>query len=581
MPTPDPDPPAPTPARRPRKKTRAGLVGPLFKWELVRLARRGQDARARFILAASLLAALTLFTVYWFPHVPVADLFTGTSQVTTIQESASFANNFALTFVLTQLAVLCLLTPAYAAGGIAEEKEKKTFPFLLVTALTPREIVFGKFLGRLVFLLGVMLAGLPVLALTLLYGGVSVRFLLVSYFITGSTITLLAAIGVASAAYSETFRGALFRSYGLAALHVCAGCGMTPFLSPFSVVVFVYNTTSAEWANSIGFGYGGGELLVSLFAVGLAVKAVRNARAAPVRRPPPRTRPRRETDDDPPEKVMPLDGAERVVARPVEPARPRRRRPRLPPEVLNRPRLGDRDPFWWKERYVAPAKRDADDDSIRGVVIAVGVVLALTLGFFALVALVSVLASGGSTASLKVAQRLLVIGGSAGVFCHLLMIGSAAAGAVCRERQRLTLESLLTIPVDRGRILWPKWLMSLGRGWWWGGPAAGCVVLGLLAATPPTLALPGAVYLLAVGPFAAGFGLWLSVRCRTVTRAVLWFLPAAGGAVLVPIAAWWATDPQSEWSGLGMLASAAAAVGIGAVGFWRASLSEFENEGRN
>lgn len=567
MPTTPPDPP-PAPARRP-KPPRAGLVGPLFKWELVRLARRGQDARARFILAVSLLTVLTLFTVYWFDHVPAAELFTGTSQVVTIQDSAKFANNFALTFVLTQLAVLCLLTPAYAAGGIAEEKEKKTFPFLLVTALTPREIVFGKFLGRLVFLLGVMLAGLPVLALTLLYGGVSLRFVLLSYFVTASTVALLSAVGVASAAYAETFRGALFRSYGLAVLHVCAGCGMNPLLSPFGAVyaIYFYND-SPDWVIGVGVGYGAVELIAALVAVRLAVKAVRAARAAPVFRPTPKPRPA----DPPPVRVMPLEGAEQ--------ARPRRVRPRLPPEVENRPKIGDRDPFLWKERFVAPVKRDADDDSIRGVMVAVGAVLGLTLGFFALVAFVSVLASGGSASSLALAQRLLVVGGSVGVFCHLLTIGSSAAGTVCRERQRLTLESLLTIPVDRSRILWPKWVTSWGRGWWWGGPAAGCVPLGLLATGPAAMPGVAVAYLLAAGACAAGYGLWLSVRCRTVTRAVLWFLPAAGGLAVIPVIAWAGMDSGTDWNNVSMFASAAGAVGVGAVLFWRMTLTEFEREGR-
>ena len=53
---------------------RPGWVGPLFAWELVRLARRGQDARARTILAASLFLTLAVFTVVWFPTAGLNDL---------------------------------------------------------------------------------------------------------------------------------------------------------------------------------------------------------------------------------------------------------------------------------------------------------------------------------------------------------------------------------------------------------------------------------------------------------------------------------------------------------------------------
>ena len=157
-------PDADTPSRRrppDKKPPRAGLIGPLFSWELLRLARRGQDARARFILAAGLFVILTAFALIWFRGTTTPwNLFFGGAQTMRLNESAAFGEAFSLTFVLAQLGVLCLLTPAYAAGGIADEKERKTLIFLLASDLTAREIVLGKFLGRLVFLLGVTAAGL-------------------------------------------------------------------------------------------------------------------------------------------------------------------------------------------------------------------------------------------------------------------------------------------------------------------------------------------------------------------------------------------------------------------------------------
>ena len=153
-----------------------------------------------------------------------------------LAESARFGEQFALTFLLAQLAVLVLLTPAYAAGGIAEEKEKKTFVFLLVSDLTSREILFGKFLGRLTFLLGVLLAGLPILALTQFFGGMSLKFLLMSYLITAATVTMLAAVSAAAACATDTYRGALFRGYGLTGLVMLVGGGLHPMLSPLAVI---------------------------------------------------------------------------------------------------------------------------------------------------------------------------------------------------------------------------------------------------------------------------------------------------------------------------------------------------------
>jgi ABC-type transport system involved in multi-copper enzyme maturation permease subunit len=598
----------------PRKSPPAGLIGPLFSWELVRLARRGQDARARFILAVSVLFVLTAFTFAWFPHVAPSDLFFGTSQVLPLRESAQFGEQFALAFILAQLAVLVLLTPAYAAGGIAEEKEKKTFVFLLVSDLTSREILLGKFLGRLVFLLGVMLAGLPILALTQFFGGMSLKFLLMSYLITGATVTMHAAVSAAGAAATETFRGALFRGYGLAALHVLVGCGLHPFLSPFAVIGFILFNVEADSPEAfwfLGLAYAGVELLIAAGAIWLGVMWIRRSRAKVLSandRPPrePR-RPRR--DDGPgvyrprvraadPEPIIldgpdvpangqpvptavPLPAARAVkVARPVRP-RPRRRPPPPAPEyIANRPPVWGGDPFLWKETYTTGTKRTADDDSIRGVLIAVGVGVGVTVAFFAVIALLALAVSGFSRGGVEAASWLLIVGGIGAQLLYLLTIGAATAGSVVKERQRQTLESLLAVPVERRAILWPKWRVSITRGWWWGGPGLAVIPLAFLVSGSPLAALPAAAFLAATVPLTASLGLWLSVRCRTVTRAVMWLLPAIGGMVLLPVIAWRVGQEGWHLYTTAALSLATVAAGLGGWLFWRLAVAEFEREGR-
>ncbi len=609
------------PARRIRdKRPRAGLVGPLFRWELVRLARRGQDHRARFILAVALLFVLTAFTFAWFPHANPSELFLGTSQVLSLEASARFGEQFALAFVLAQLGVLVLLTPAYAAGGIAEEKEKKTFVFLLVSDLTSREILLGKFLGRLAFVLGVMLAGLPVLAITQVYGGVSLKFLLVGYLITATTVTMLAAVSVAAACATDTFRGALFRGYGLAALHVLVGCGLHPILSPFGIIALLFgieaNAPETFWC--IGLGYAGAQLAIAVGTVLLGVRWVRQMRSKALGRDgrPPRDprrwregpgiyKPRtRAVDPDrlpPPEPII-LDGATHEapangqpaaplptaklvkVASVVGPAPPRPRRPRRPPpvpeDIAKRPRVWGRDPFLWKEKFTTGTKRTADDDSIRGVLIAVGVGVGVTVAFFLFISVMAVLLSGFSRGGMEAAERLLMTGGSGGFFTYLLVVGAAAAGSVVRERQRQTLESLLAIPVDRRAILWPKWLVSATKAWWWGVPGTVSLPVAFLVSDVPAAAVPAAAYVAAAVPFTASLGLWLSVRCRTVTRAVLWLLPALGGLVLLPVVVWAASDAPDMVPATAAMALAAAGVGAGAWLFWRLAVAAFENEGQ-
>src|SRR4051794_7725198 len=113
------EPSSPKPWRR-----RTPLIGPLFSWDLIRLARRGQDARSRTILASVLLATLIVFTMIWFRTTDIEQLFFGETQATDAKENQRFAEQFSLALLLAQLAVMTLLTPAYSAGTIADEKER-------------------------------------------------------------------------------------------------------------------------------------------------------------------------------------------------------------------------------------------------------------------------------------------------------------------------------------------------------------------------------------------------------------------------------------------------------------------------
>src|SRR5207302_4589302 len=170
-------------------------------------------------------------------------------------------------------------------------------------------------------------------------------------------------------------------------------------------------------------------------------------------------------------------------------------------------------PFYWKEKFTTGAKRTADDESIRGVLVAVGVMVGVIVAFFALIGLFAVAVGGGGRNGSDTAASLMMTAGAGGLFVYLLTVGAGAGGSVVRERQRQTLETLLSLPVERRSILWPKWRVSLSRGWWWGVPALAVVPLGLLMSDVPSAALPAVGFVLAAVPFTASLALWLSVRC--------------------------------------------------------------------
>jgi len=65
-----------------------------------------------------------------------------------------------------------LLAPLFMAGAIASEQSGKTYNILLTTPLSNLQIVLGSLAGRLFFVLGLLLSGLPLFAVVLVFGGV-------------------------------------------------------------------------------------------------------------------------------------------------------------------------------------------------------------------------------------------------------------------------------------------------------------------------------------------------------------------------------------------------------------------------
>ena len=135
-----------------------------------------------------------------------------------------------------QLLAVVLITPAVVGGAITEEKEHGTLDFLRCSLLTNQEIVLGKLAARLAFVGGVLLAGVPVLALTSLFGGVDVWVLLAGYAITAMTAVSLGAFSLWMGVIRDTLRDVLVWVYGVTAVLTVFGpcCGCIPGVAAVS-----------------------------------------------------------------------------------------------------------------------------------------------------------------------------------------------------------------------------------------------------------------------------------------------------------------------------------------------------------
>lgn len=74
--------------------------------------------------------------------------------------------------------LILLVAPALSAGSIAGERERQTFDLLLVTGVGVRRIVMGKMMENFAALALVIVAGMPVMALAWVTGGMGVTALL-------------------------------------------------------------------------------------------------------------------------------------------------------------------------------------------------------------------------------------------------------------------------------------------------------------------------------------------------------------------------------------------------------------------
>jgi ABC-type transport system involved in multi-copper enzyme maturation permease subunit len=143
------------------------------------------------------------------------------------------ADHFA-NLMMFQLAALCLLVPILTAGAVTAEKERETLALLLLTTLTPRQIVLQKFASRMTPILSFVFLAFPLMAITYTFGGVTVEELLIGIVLLVFTSLVLGAIAIMCSAYCRTTFEALIATY-LSSLVICGflvSCLGSTFLNP-------------------------------------------------------------------------------------------------------------------------------------------------------------------------------------------------------------------------------------------------------------------------------------------------------------------------------------------------------------
>ncbi len=491
-------------------------MGPLFYYELVRLARQGRSTLLRCAYALAVFAALYVayrtrfpgYDLWQSPFSPGASL--------PGREMARLAEGFVYAILWAQTAAVFVLAPAYLAGAIAGERERRSLGLLFTTHLTGWDIVLGKLGAAAAHLGGILLAGLPLLALTQLWGGVDFRLLLAAFLAAALNLFAVLSVCILCSARSRTAASALAASYWAAA---CVFVFVGPAETPPGVYATLTGRSLVRWNRGPAPGTYLDTLASCAQANGVVAiiglwAAVHLMRPAPL---PPGGRGR------PPGRFSRPDAAWDPLADEV--------RPRLAPRQL--PPVGDR-PLLWKETYhgvgepVAPVFDRLFVTNWRTAlfliaVFAVPIVAARHLSGEEL--MVSAAVGYGT----RLVLTLLACG-----WCAVLAFRSA--GGVCRERDGRTLEGLLTLPVSRATLLGAKWLGPVLYSRGFGYALASVAGVGLLSgALHPLAALLLALAVAAHAAFLVSLCLWLSLVSRDTARARV----AAALALLALFAGGW------------------------------------------
>jgi ABC-type transport system involved in multi-copper enzyme maturation permease subunit len=116
-------------------------------------------------------------------------------------------------FFLGQYLLASLLAPSFAAGAITGEKERQSYEMLLASPLRPGAIVLGKLVASLSHLGILMISSLPIVMLCLPLGGVSPYEVLGAYFAMISSVGLFGMISLWTSSIFRRTSASLVVSY--------------------------------------------------------------------------------------------------------------------------------------------------------------------------------------------------------------------------------------------------------------------------------------------------------------------------------------------------------------------------------
>ena len=113
-----------------------------------------------------------------------------------------------------QMALVMFITPGLTAGSISTEREKQTLNILLTTTQTSTQIIIGKLLSSVAFLILLLVAGLPLYSIVFLFGGVSPGQFIMMFLFYFVTLIAIGSIGIMFSTLTKRTIVSMISTYG-------------------------------------------------------------------------------------------------------------------------------------------------------------------------------------------------------------------------------------------------------------------------------------------------------------------------------------------------------------------------------
>jgi ABC-2 type transport system permease protein len=127
-----------------------------------------------------------------------------------------YGRNLFVVLILFQMILLTFITPALTSSAISGERERQTIDLLFCTRVPPFNILWGKLLASMSFVILLLVVSIPIFSLVFLFGGIEADQLAIAFLVTAVSALALGSVGICCSTLVKRSTMATVLAYGAA-----------------------------------------------------------------------------------------------------------------------------------------------------------------------------------------------------------------------------------------------------------------------------------------------------------------------------------------------------------------------------